>query len=412
MSTAVLFTPRFVDVDLSHPAHKSDPYPLYERLRNEAPVCEFRTPEGETAWLVTRYDDVASVLKDERLVKDRYNSLPGQMMRRRWVPSIIKPLFRNMLDSDPPNHTRLRALVQKAFTPRRIEAMHGRIQELADTLLDSIEGRRDFDLIHDFALPLPATVIAEILGVPAKDQHRFHRWSKVIVKLTWSKWDTLKSVPAVWQFLRYVRKLVQKRRAEPADDMISDLIQVRDNGDGLSEDELTAMIFLILIAGHETTVNLVSNGILALLAHPDQLQMLRDQPALIDTAVEELLRFNGPLDTATERYAREELTIGDVVIPAGAQVFACIASANRDEAQFLHADELDITRDPNRHLAFGLGIHFCLGAALARAEAQIAINTLLQRTSQLELAVPAPTLKWRRGMVLRGMKSMPMRKGQ
>ena len=398
-----------VDVDISGAAHKADPFPLYAKLRAEMPVCQVPMPAGQTAWLVTRYDDVVAVLKSERFAKNRFSTLSADQLKKQpWAPKIFTPLFSNMLDSDPPQHTRLRALVQKAFTPQRVDQMRARIQSLADELLDSIEGRRRFDLIRDYALPLPATVIAEILGVPIKDRHRFHRWSSAIVSLNWSNWDMLKALPSVWQFLRYVRRLIRRRRAEPADDLISALIQASEAGDQLNEDELVAMIFLLLIAGHETTVNLIANGLLALLQHPRELARLRESPELITTAIEELLRYAGPVDTATERYAREDISLADVVIPRGSLVFAGLSSANRDESHFERPEELDITREPNRHLAFGLGIHFCIGASLARAESQTAISTLLRRTGDLRLAVPPAALKWRRGLVLRGLKSLPL----
>jgi cytochrome P450 len=412
MTTLTLPRAHFVEVEITSAAHKANPHPLYAKLRADAPVCEVPMPGGQTAWLVTRYDDVVSVLKDPRFVKDRFPVLsPAQLKKQPWVPPVFKPLMRNMLDNDPPNHTRLRALVQKAFTPRRIEAMRDHIQVMADDLLKSVPSSRPFDLIADYALPLPATVIAEILGVPIGDRHKFHRWSKSIVSLNWSKWDTIRGIPAVWQLIRYARKLVAQRRARPADDMISALVQARENGDALSEDELVAMIILLLIAGHETTVNLIGNGVLSLLEHPDELQKLRENPALIGSAVEELLRFNSPLDTATERFAAEDVTIAGVTIPRGSLVFAVISSANRDESQFTQPDALDIAREPNRHLSFGLGIHFCIGAPLARVEGQIAINTLLRRAPNPRLAVPSEKLKWRRGLVLRGMESLPLHLG-
>ena len=409
MTTLTLPKAPFVDVDIKGAAHKANPHPLYARLRAEAPVCEVPVSGGQRAWLVTRYDDVVSVLKDDRFAKDRFRVYsPAELKKQPWMPAVFKPLASNMLDCDPPQHTRLRALVQKAFTPRRIEAMRDRIQAIADDLLKPVSSRRPFDLIADYALPLPSTVIAEILGVPADDQHKFHRWSQRLVSLGWSKWDMIRGVPAAWQLIRYARKLVARRRARPADDMISALVQARENGDALSEDEMVAMIVLLLIAGHETTVNLIGNGMLALLQHPEQLQKLRDNPDLIGSAVEELLRFNSPLDTATERFAMEDVTIAGVTIPRGSLVLAVISSANRDATQFADPDELDITREPNRHLSFGLGIHFCIGAPLARAEGQIAINTLLRRVPKLRLAVPPEKLRWRRGLVLRGLQSLPL----
>lgn len=398
-----------MNVDISSPEHKADPFPFYARLRAESPVCRVPLPGKRSAWLVTRYDDVVSVLKDERFAKDKLNALtPEQLGKQPWVPAIFQPLTRNMLDLDPPDHTRLRALVQKAFTPRLVEGMRGRIEALTEELLDAVQGQGRMDLIGDYALPVPTTIIAEMLGVPAEDRHKFHRWSAAIMTVTAAVWSILKAIPSTWMFLRYIRKLVRARRAAPRDDLISALAQAEEAGQQLNEDELLAMVFLLLIAGHETTVNLIGNGMLVLLEHPDQLERLKQDPSLIRPAVEELLRYATPLLTATERYTREDVTVGGVTIPQGAMVFAAIASANRDERQFPNPDKLDITREPNKHLAFGLGSHFCLGAPLARLEGQIAINTLLRRTSQLRLAVPRTSLRWRPGLVLRGLTSLPL----
>ena len=396
-------------VDLASPAFKADPYPFYARLRAEEPVCPVVLPDKQIVWLVTRYDDVAMVLKDDRFAKDRLKALPPeQLAKQPWVPAQFKPLTRNMLDVDLPDHTRLRALVQKAFTPRVIEQVRERIQKLTEELLDRAVERGGMDLVRDYALPIPTTIIAEMLGVPVEDRHKFHRWSRVIVQSNPSGWRMVRGIPNVWMFLRYIRKLVKARRARPQEDLVSDLVQVEEAGDQLSEDELLAMIFLLLIAGHETTVNLIGNGSLALLEHPDQMEKLRDDPALIKSAVEELLRHSGPLETATERFAREDATVADVKIPHGALVYAVLASANRDEQQFADPEAVDITREPNRHLAFGLGVHYCLGAPLARLEGQIAIDALLRRVSDLRLAVAPEALRWRRGLVLRGLETLPV----
>jgi cytochrome P450 PksS len=313
-----------------------------------------------------------------------------------------------MLDVDPPDHTRLRALVQKAFTPRVVEQVRERIVRLTEDLLDRAMERGRMDLVRDYALPLPTTIIAEMLGVPTEDRHKFHRWSRAIVQSNPSGWRMVRAIPSVTLFLRYIRKLVRARRASPRDDLVSALVQVEEAGEQLIEDELLAMVFLLLIAGHETTVNLIGNGTLALLEHPEQMAKLRDDstPALIKSAVEELLRHSGPLETATERYTREAVTVANVTIPRGALVYAVLSSANRDERQFPKPDMVDITREPNRHLAFGLGIHYCLGAPLARLEAQIAFETLLRRVPALRLAVSADALRWRRGLVLRGLESL------
>lgn len=397
-----------MSVDIASPAHKANPFPFYARLRAESPVSEVTLPNKHKAWLVTRYEDVAFVLKDERFAKNRFQTLSNEQLRKQpWVPEIIKPLMRNMLDLDPPDHTRLRSLVQLAFTPKRVEAMRPRIESLSLELLDSLSRKPKKDLIHDYALPLPTTVIAEMLGVPVGDRHKFHRWSNRIVSMNWSTWDTIKSIPSVWKFLRYVRRLVQLRRKAPQSDMISALAEAEAAGDRMSEDELVAMVFLLLIAGHETTVNLIGNGMLALMQHPDQLEKLQEEPSLIESAVEELLRFGSPVECATERYTREDVVVGGATIPQGSMVYAVIASANRDESVFQNPDELDIGREPNKHLSFGLGIHYCLGSSLARLEGEIAIKTLLQGTGIWKLAVPVNRLKWRGGLVIRGLKSLP-----
>jgi cytochrome P450 len=397
-------------VNIASPAFKANPYPFYARLRAEAPVYRVTLPTKERAWLVTRYDDVATVLKDERFVKDTLNALtPEQAANQPWFRKLklVKALARNMLDRDPPDHTRLRALVSKAFTSRRIEHMRERIQALTHELLDNVQDRGRMDLIHDYALPLPTTIIAELLGVPVADRHRFHRWSNALnLSNTW--WGLLKAILNLSAFIRYIRKLIKRRRADPQDDLVSALAQADEEGDTLSEEELVAMVILLLVAGHETTVNLIGNGTLALLEHPDQMEKLRNDPALLKPAVEELLRYASPVETATARYAREDVTIAGVTIRRGEMVGAVIASANRDERQFANPDTLDITREPNKHLSFGLGNHFCLGTPLARLEGQIAIGTLLRRVPDLRLNVAAAALRWRRGLVLRGLEALPV----
>jgi cytochrome P450 PksS len=397
------------NVDIASPRFKADPYPFYARLRADAPVHRVTLSGGVPAWLVTRYDDVAAVLKDERLVKDRLNAAkPGEPARQPWMPAMFRPLTRNMLDLDPPDHTRLRALVQKAFTPRHVEQLRERITSLTERLLDAARDRASVDLIGHYALPLPTTIIAEMLGVPAGDQSRFHRWSRVIVTTLPSGWGMLKAIPSVLAFMRFIRKLVVRRKSDPRDDLLTALVQAEEAGEKLSEDELVAMVFLLLVAGHETTVNLIGNGVLALLAHPDQMEKLRREPALMKTAVEELLRYDGPLETATERFTREVITVAGVTIPRGELVYAVLASANRDERQFPNPDALDLGREPFQHLAFGLGVHYCLGAPLARLEGRIAIATLLDRAPDLRLAVSPRELRWKRGLVLRGLKELPI----
>jgi cytochrome P450 PksS len=392
-------------IDISSPLFKADPYSFYAQLRAEHPVFPVRLPDGQTAWLITRYDDALSALKDRRFSKDKLNA--GQ--KQPWIPAYFKPLARNMLDLDDPDHARLRGLVHKAFTPKMIESMRQGIESLTEKLLDAAQARGRMDLVRDYALPLPTAIIAQMLGVPAGERPKFHRWSSAIVSSQSSKWGAVWAIPHAFAFLRYIRKLISLRRNHPQNDPTSALAQAEEARDKLNGDKLLSMIFLLLIAGHETTVNLIANSALALLRHPDQMEKLRCDPSLIEPAVEELLRFEGPVETATERYALEDVLISGSTIPRGALVYVVLASANRDERQFENPDRLDITRQNNRHLAFGQGIHYCLGAPLARLETQIAINALLRRSPHLQLEVPVTEVRWKKGLVLRGLESLPVR---
>jgi len=366
--------------------------------------------DGRGVWLLTRYDDVMSVLKDERFVKDwRKVMTPEQLDQVPAIPEVMKPLSRNMLDTDPPDHERLRALVSKAFTPRLIERMRGRVQAITDALLDTVEGQGDMNLIDDYAFPLPVTVIAELLGVPSEDRDRFRQWSDAAVSgnATQAYMEKI-LIPHMQAFTDYLLAMFEEKRKNPKDDLVSALVQAEEAGDKLSEDELLGMVFLLLIAGHETTVNLIGNGVLALLEHPEQLRRLRDDPSLIKSAVEELLRYDGPVETSTERFAGEDVAIGGTIIPKGEMVLVVIAAADRDPERFPEPDTLDIARMENKHLAFGKGIHHCLGAPLARMEGQIAIGTLIERMPSLRLKGSPDSLSWRPGMVLRGLKALPV----
>lgn len=395
-------------VNIASRDFKADPFPYYARLRKDHPVGRARLGRRQEVWLITRYDDVVAALKDPRLVKDRALVYSGERAEPGpWIPGFARPLLRNMLDLDELDHTRLRALVQKAFTPGRVEQLRPSIQAIAEQLLDQVQGRGSFDLVKDYALPLPLTVIVQLLGIPSHDRERFHRWSRAIVR-TPTPINMLRALPSLAVFLRYLRKLFRERRDHPRDDLLTALVQAEEAGDRLSEDELLAMAFLLLVAGHETTVNLIASGTLALLQNPHQLEALRKNPELIRTAVEELLRFVSPLETATERFAREELIIAGTTIPRGAMVLAVLASANRDAEQFERPDILDIAREKNKHLAFGHGSHFCLGAPLARLEGQIAINTLLRRMPGLRLLGPTEKLRWRPTPILRGLEALPV----
>ena len=396
--------------DLASPEFKANPYPFYAQLREEAPVWRTEVLNGRTAWLVTRYEDAMGVLKDDRFAKDpRSAQDPDQRAQAQWVPAVLKPLEQNMLDVDDPDHGRVRTLVSKAFTPRLIERVRGRVETICQELLGAMERKVRAELVRDYALPLPATVIAELLGVPARDHRKFHRWSNRIVSISSGR-DVWRALPAAIAFVRYLRKMSERRRTSPEDDLISALVQAEEEGDKLSQDELLAMSFLLLVAGHETTVNLIASGTLALLENPEQLEELKADPQLIKSAVEELLRYTSPVEIATERYARQDLEVSGTPIPRGELVLAVLGSANRDEQHFGEPDALHLRRDPNRHLAFGRGgAHHCLGAPLARMEGQIAITALLQRFSDLRLAADPESLRWNRGFFLRGLQKLPIK---
>jgi cytochrome P450 len=384
------------------PEFVADPYPMYQRLRAEDPV--HHSPLG--FWVLTRYDDVVAALRDPRLAKEAIASF---VAARFGAP--IPAMGQSMLDRDPPDHTRLRGLVSKAFTPRVVEGLRPHIQQIVDGLLDRAEDAGAMDLIEEFAYPLPVMIICRMLGVPVADQERFKAWSLDVARgldailLPPDSDVGRRAIAARHALADYFRALIAERRAAPRGDMLSGLIAAEEAGDTLSEEELLATCILLLIAGHETTVNLIGNGTLALLRHPDQLQRLRDNPGLIGTAVEELLRYDGPVQR-TARIPGEDVTIGGVTIPRGDMVMPFIGAADRDPAQFPEPDRLDIGRAENRHIAFGWGIHFCLGAPLARLEGQIAIGTLVRRLPKLALATGRP--EFRQSLTLRGLKSLPV----
>lgn len=385
------------------PEFLADPYPTYHRLRAEDPV--HRSPLG--FWVLTRYEDVVAVLRDLRAAKE---AIAGFVAARFGI-AVPVGMGLSMLDRDPPDHTRLRGLVSKAFTPRVVEGLRPRIQQIVDGLLTRAEATGSMDLIEEFAYPIPVIVICEMLGVPVEDHERFKGWGLDIargldaVMLPPNSEVGARSGASRRALAEYFRGLIAERRASPRDDMLSDLIAAEEAGDTLSEDELLATCILLLIAGHETTVNLIGNGTLALLRNPHQLRRLRDDPGLIGTAVEELLRYDGPVQR-TARIPTEDVTIGGRTIAKGEMVMPFIGAADRDPAQFPDPDRLDITRADNRHIAFGWGIHFCLGAPLARVEGQLAIGSLVRRFPKLALATEKP--EYRQSLTLRGLASLPV----
>lgn len=395
--------------NLASAAFKPHAYEAYAQMREAAPVFPYTLSNNERMWVVTRYADVLAVLKDERFVKDYRNAMTEQQLEQ--LHESVKSfdyINRNMLFSDPPDHTRLRALVSKAFTPRRIEDLRPRIQQIADELLDALADAPSFDLLDTYAFPLPIMVISEMLGVPNEDRDQFRVWSNIVVNNeTMTPGDPQRQA-ALMAFGGYIQNLIARRREQPGDDLISALLQSEDQGDTLGQNELIAMIFLLIVAGHETTVNLIANGVLALLTHPEQLELLKQNPGMIKQAVEEFLRYDGPVETSTMRFAREDLVLNGQLIGRGERVLVVLDSADRDSEQFERADDLDITHQIKQHLAFGHGIHYCLGAPLARLEGQIAIGTLLARMPSLRLAVTPESLHYRPSLLVRGLEQLPV----
>lgn len=393
---------------------KADPYPTYAAMRTHAPFCRRTAMDGQTTiWFITRYADVAAILRDSRFVKDiRSTMTPVERRQMPPPPPMIDLLSNHMLNLDPPDHTRLRSLVNKAFTVRMMQGMESRIQRIADDLLDKVQRRGHMDLVDEFAFPLPITVIAELLGIPPRDRNRFRQWSHAFVSpspnLERSAKKYRKAKQLIQDFTGYMARVIAARRETPRPDLITSLIEAEEAGDTLSQEELYSMVSLLILAGHETAVNMIGNSVLALLQHPEQLALLRTDPSLIESAVEELLRYDGPVERATMRFAAEDIEMGEHTIRRGDVVSLVLASADRDPAVFDHPDRLDITRTDNRHLAFGQGIHYCLGAPLARLEGRIAIATLLRRLPNLRLAVPVADLRWRTVPVIRGMQHMPV----
>jgi cytochrome P450 PksS len=349
---------------------------------------------------VTRYTDVFAVLKDERLLKDW---LPVT----RWLHRFGGAITRHMLNQDGPDHTRLRTLVHKAFTPHLIEQLRSRIQSVCDELLDKLAANGRMELMSGYALPLPLTVIGELLGIPTEVRDRLHSLSRSTFSAA-NMLGVVRSWPDQRLLISRIRKLVAERRRDPRDDLITALVQAEEAGDKLTEQELVGTIALLMVAGYETTVNLIGSGALTLLEHPEQRELLERNPALAPSAVEELLRYTSPLDIATQRFAREDLTIDSVKISQGHLVVAVLGSANHDETQFPDPETFDITRQPNKHLAFGQGAHFCLGAPLARLEGQIALTTLFRRFPDLRLAQAPQSLRWRKSLIIRGLEELPV----
>ena len=387
----------------------SDPYPLYRRLRERDPVHRTWLMSG---WVLSRHADVLDVLHDPRFSADESNQ-PGfeKFIERRRKLGLMdrdEELGTSMLRSDPPDHTRLRKLVSKAFTPNAVSALAGKIEGLVEEQLDAVAASGEMDVIRDIAYPLPVIVIAEMIGVPREDQARFKHWSTEIVKsIGFSDIHSERaSVMAGRELRAYFREMAEQRRDDPRDDLMSGLLAAEEEGDRLTLPEVFNLLELILLAGNETTTNLIGNGILALLRNPDQHEALKGDPSLLQSAVEEMLRYDCPVQ-ATSRIALEDLDFGGARVRKGQSVMLLIGSANRDPAKFDDPDRFDVRRSPNEHIAFGHGVHFCLGSNLARLEARAAIGALVERFPSMKLATDRP--RWRHNIILHGLDELPVR---
>jgi cytochrome P450 len=408
---------------------KERAFQAYAAMREKGPVASVTLPSGEPIWFVTQYAEAVAFLKDDErfandpssaLTEEEYAQLFQQatehlsVEQQQMAAQTDEILRRNLLAVDPPDHSRLRRLVAIPFTPKYIEGLRPRVQAIADTLLDAVEartdetGRREMELISDFAYPLPLTVISEMLGIPLADRDTFREWSQAAVSFTPADRANPAVTAKLIEFIAYLRRLVAEKRSNPGDDLLSGLVLAEAEGDKLSENELLSMIFLLIVAGHETTVNLIGNGMLALFEHPEQRARLQEDPNLLKAAIEEMLRYYGPVEMSLTRWVRQDTEFGGQRLRRGEQILALLASANHDGEQFPNPDVFDISREPNRHAAFGTGIHSCLGATLARLEGQIAFATLLSRMPDLALAIPRAEVRWRDATFLRGLTQLPV----
>ncbi|ONG61414.1 cytochrome P450 family protein [Bacillus cereus] len=395
-------------INLASAQFKEDAYEIYKESRKKQPILFVNQVEIGKEWLITRYEDALPLLKDNRLKKDWTNVFSQDIKNMYLSVDNSDHLTTHMLNSDPPNHSRLRSLVQKAFTPKMIAQLDGRIQRIADDLISNIERKGTLNLVDDYSFPLPIIVISEMLGIPKEDQAKFRIWSHAVIASPETPEEIKETEKQLSEFITYLQYLVDIKRKEPKEDLVSALILAESEGHKLSARELYSMIMLLIVAGHETTVNLITNTVLALLENPNQLQLLKDNPKLIDSAIEEGLRYYSPVEVTTARWAAEPFQIHHQTIQKGDMVIIALASANRDETVFENPEIFDITRENNRHIAFGHGSHFCLGAPLARLEAKIAITTLFNRMPELQIKGNREEIKWQGNYLMRSLEELPL----
>lgn len=388
-------------LDLFSQQFYQNPYDYYKKIRPHQPFAKVKMlNEGHSTWMAFTYKAAEAVLKDNRFIKDMRTVFPDEM-----TDENLPPIAQSMLFVDPPDHHRLRSLVQSGFTPKRIEKLRGRIEEIAREQAKLMSNKGTVDFINAYAFPIPIRVICELLGIPSEDQLDFQRWSNALVDIN----DDSEYDKVNLEFMDYLENLTEQKRVSPGEDLMSYLIQAEEGGERLTVSELYGVIMLLIVAGHETTVNLIANGLLALLTHPEQLALLKADPSLVSQAIEELLRFNGPVEFSTDRWAKESFTFMGQQVEKGDHVIVSLASADHDPEVFANPSTLDITREKSPHLAFGKGLHYCLGAPLARIEGEIAIRVLLEEYPDITLAAELSELEWRQSFIIRGLKQLPVK---
>ncbi len=401
-----------VPINFEDPVFNKNPELTFQKLRKNSPIQQIVLGDEFPVWLISTFDDAVSVLRDPRFIKSPNNlrvfsNEPLKGKTKRASSAYILRRF-HMLAQDPPEHTRLRNFAQKAFTPKIIAGMRAQIEKITNELIDKIENNRKFDFIDDFAYQLPIIVIAELLGLPIEDREKIRKWSDVLIEVQVTEKNKQSIEESADAFIDYLKNVFALHREKPRNDLISSFLRIQETDGQMSEEELYATIFLLIIAGHETTVNLISNGMYALLTHPEQLSLLKNTPKLIHSAVEEMLRYNGPVINSTLRLAAEDVFIGNITIKKGEGVLVAFLSANQDENKFENPLNFDITRKINKHLAFGYGIHFCIGAPLGRLECEIAISAILKRLPNLKLDSTVDSPKWRASNIIRGLDKFPV----